>query len=137
MSPLRYFKASSDTTKLPDPCDPLSTTVPSSSIESANGRNEALIDENEATMRRFQIGKHAAETDGVVATMHFYAKKFVLKESRCTTAEFTHLVRGRVNQVLWAEQFWIGHPRKLDREIFEDCPSAKIGPFENFPLYST
>jgi len=26
---------------------------------------------------------------------------------------------------------------KLDREIFGDCPSAKIGPLENFPLYGT
>ena len=34
------------------------------------------------------------------------------------------------------EQLWNGHPRKLDREIFEDCPSVKIGPLENFPLYS-
>ena len=24
---------------------------------------------------------------------------------------------------------------KLDREIFEGCPSTKIGPLENFPLY--
>ena len=50
-------------------------------------------------------------------------------------AEVAHAVRGGVNQVLWAEQLWNGHPRKLDREIFEDCPSAKIGPLENFPLY--
>ena len=27
------------------------------------------------------------------------------------------------------------HPRKLNRENFEDWPSAKIGPHENFPLY--
>jgi hypothetical protein len=26
-------------------------------------------------------------------------------------------------------------PRKLNRENFEDWPSAKIGPNENFPLY--
>ena len=26
-------------------------------------------------------------------------------------------------------------PRKLNRENFEDWPSAKIGPHENFPLY--
>ena len=26
---------------------------------------------------------------------------------------------------------------KIDHEIFEDCHSAKIGPLENFPLYST
>ena len=37
---------------------------------------------------------------------------------------------------MWAEQFWNGHPRKLDHEIFEDCPSSKFGPLENFPLYS-
>ena len=45
-----------------------------------------------------------------------------------------HAVKGGVIQVLWAEQFWNGHPRKLDRKIFEDCPSAKFGPLENFPL---
>ena len=28
-----------------------------------------------------------------------------------------------------------GHPRKLDCEIFADCPSAIIGPLENFRLY--
>ena len=50
-------------------------------------------------------------------------------------AEVAHAVRGRVNQVLWAEQLWNGHPQKLDREIFEDCPSVKIGPLENFLLY--
>ena len=29
------------------------------------------------------------------------------------------------------------HPRKLDREIFEDGPSAKIEPLENFRLYGS
>ena len=29
------------------------------------------------------------------------------------------------------------HPRKLDREIFEDGPSAKIGSLENFRPYGT
>ena len=77
--------------------------------------------------------------------MRFYAKKFVLKESSVRTWKnaytqvfepaHTYAVRGRVNQVLWAEQFWNSHPRKLDRKIFEDCPSTKIGPLENFPLY--
>ena len=28
-------------------------------------------------------------------------------------------------------------PRKLNRENFADWPSAKIGPHENFPLYSS
>ena len=62
MSLLRCFKVSSDTTKLPDPRGPLSTTVPSSSIESANSRSEAsdrnrrvLINEKEATMRSFLL----------------------------------------------------------------------------------
>ena len=59
----------------------------------------------------------------------FYAKKFVLTSFSSPRA---HAVRGGVNQVLWAEKFWNGHPRKLDREIFEDCPSTKIGPLENF-----
>ena len=36
MALLRYFKASGDTAKLPDPRGPLSTKVPSSAIESAN-----------------------------------------------------------------------------------------------------
>ena len=89
----------------------------------------------------FQIGKHAAE-NGVAATMHFCAKKFVLKKvayepGKTLTPKFlsrcVHAVR--VKQVLWEEQFWNSHPQKLDREIFEDCPSAKIGPLENFPLY--
>ena len=149
MSLLRCFKASSDTTKLPDPCGPLSTTVPSSSIESANAEVKWVIETEEfwSTKKRplwevfswFQIGKHAAE-NGV-----FYAKKFIMKESSVQTWKnaYTrvfepprvHAVRGGVNQVLWAEQFWNGHLQKLDREIFEDCPSAKIGPLENFPLY--
>ena len=33
------------------------------------------------------------------------------------------------------EQPWNVHPRKLDREIFEDGPSAKIGSLENFRPY--
>ena len=37
--------------------------------------------------------------------------------------------------VLWVEQFWNVHPRKLDCEIFEDGPSTKIGSLENFQLY--
>jgi CBS domain-containing protein len=28
-------------------------------------------------------------------------------------------------------------PRKLNRENFEDWPSVKIGPHENFPLYGS
>ena len=43
MSLLLYFKASSDTTKFPDPRGPLSTTVPSSSIESANAQVKRVI----------------------------------------------------------------------------------------------
>ena len=56
MSLLRCFKVSSDTTRLPDPRGPLSTTVPSSYIESANAEvkrvietEESSIDEKEAT----------------------------------------------------------------------------------------
>ena len=92
MSLLRYFKSSSDT-KLPDPRGPLSTTVPSSSIAAANAEVKRVIETEEnsdgrkrghyekfSTELKFQIGKHAAE-NGVAATMRFYAKKFVLKES--------------------------------------------------------
>ena len=61
-------------------------------------------------------------------------------DSRAITPTIFHKLigrvepRGGVNQVQWAEQFWNDRPRKLDREIFEDCPSAKVGPLENFPL---
>ena len=41
-------------------------------------------------------------------------------------------VRGGVIHVLWVEQFWNFHLQKLDREIFEDGPSAKIRSLENF-----
>ena len=37
--------------------------------------------------------------------------------------------------MLWVEQPWNVHPRKLDRKIFEDGPSAKIGSLENFWPY--
>ena len=59
MSLLLYFKESSDTTncKLPDPRGPLSMTVPSPSMESANAEvkrvikteESVLIDEKEAS----------------------------------------------------------------------------------------
>ena len=68
-----------------------------------------------------------------------FCRKVAYEPGRTPTAEFlsrrAHAVKGGVNQVLWAEQFWNGHPRKLDREMLEVCPSAKIGPLENFPLY--
>ena len=52
MSLLCYFKASSDTTKLLDPRGPLSTTVPSSSIESANTKVNQVIEIEESSERR-------------------------------------------------------------------------------------
>ena len=68
----------------------------------------------------------------------FVHRKVAYEPGRMPTPEFLsrhmHAVKGGVIQVLWAEQFWNGHPRKLDHEIFEDCPSAKFGPLENFPL---
>ena len=51
MSLLRCFKVSSDTTKLPDPRGPLSTTVPSSSIESANTEVKQVIEIKESSDR--------------------------------------------------------------------------------------
>ena len=45
-----------------------------------------------------------------------------------------HVVRGRAKWILWVEQFWNVHLRKLDREIFADCPFMKIGSLENFQL---
>ena len=44
-------------------------------------------------------------------------------------------VRGGAGRILWVEQPWNVHPRKLDREIFEDGPSTKIGSLENFRPY--
>ena len=46
-------------------------------------------------------------------------------------------VRGGAGRILWVEQPWNVHPRKLDREIFEDGPSTKIGSLENFRPYGT
>ena len=63
-----------------------------------------------------------------------FCRKVAYEPGRTPTGEFlsrrAHAVKGGVNQVLWAEQFWNGHPRKLDREMLEVCPSAKIGPLE-------
>ena len=39
--------------------------------------------------------------------------------------------------MLWVEQLWNVHPQKVDCEIFEDGPSAKIGSLENFRPYGT
>ena len=68
-----------------------------------------------------------------------FCRKVAYELGRTPTPEFlsrrAHAAKGGVNQVLWAEQFWNGHPRKLDREMLEVCPSAKIRPLENFPLY--
>ena len=47
MSLLRYFKASSGTAKLPDPCGPQSTTIPLSSTESANAEVKRVIETEE------------------------------------------------------------------------------------------
>ena len=64
--------------------------MPSSSIESANTEVKRVIETESSDRRkrghyekfspelRFQIGKQAAE-NGLVALMHFYAKKFILK----------------------------------------------------------
>ena len=48
LSLLLYFKASSDNTKLSDPNGPLSMTVPSSSIESANAEVKRVIKTEES-----------------------------------------------------------------------------------------
>ena len=60
---------------------------------------------------RFQIGKHAAE-NGVVATMRFYPKKFVLKESSVRTQKLPYGKRR-------------SQPRIVGRAVL-DRPSAKI-----------
>ena len=82
MALLRYFKASGDTAKLPDPRGPLSTKVPSSAI----------------------------------------------------TIAIVKLVGGAGHGIVGGAGVNV-HPRKLDREIFADRPSTKIGSLENFRLY--
>ena len=134
MSLLRYFKASSDTTKLPDPRGPLSTTVPSSSIESANAEVKRVIETEESSDRqkrghyekfspelRFQIGKHAAE-NGVAATMRFYAKKFVLKESSVRTWKNAYTreirsMRGDITALKTLPEKKRGRPYLLGEEL--------------------
>ena len=120
---LHYFNASSDITKLPDPCGPLSTTLPSSSIESANAEVKWAIEtkessdrQKEATMRVFswfQIGKYTAE-NGVAATMCFYAKKFVLKESSVRTWKNVSFWAGAYMR--WScsiNEVWLKQRRKI------------------------
>ena len=64
MSLLLYFKVSSDTTNLPDPHGPLSTTVPSLSIESANAEVKRVI--KQKSLRVLIDEKEAIEhTDGI------------------------------------------------------------------------
>ena len=47
-----FFKVSSDTTKLPDPRGPLSTTVPSLSIESASTEVKRVIETENSDRRK-------------------------------------------------------------------------------------
>jgi len=56
-------------------------------------------------------------------TMRFYAKKFVLKESSVRTWKNAY-----IRQVLWAEQFWNGHPQKLDHESLQIALPQKLDP---------
>ena len=132
MSLLRYFKPSSDT-KLPDPRGPLSTTVPSS-IAAANAEVKRVIETKEnsdgqkrghyekfSPELRFQIGKHAAE-NRVAATMWFYAKKFVLKESSVRTwknayTREVHSKRGDITALKSLPEKKRGRPYLLGEEL--------------------
>ena len=69
---------------------------------------------------------------GNEAKVRFFFGRFQRDLSRGARA-----VRGGAERILWVEQPWNVHLRKLDREIFEDGPSAKIGFLENFRPYGT
>ena len=81
------------TAKLPDPRGPLSMTVPSSSIESANAEVKRVIETEESADRQ---------------------------------------KRGHYEKFSPELRFQIGKrpSAKLDRKIFKDCRSTKIGPLE-------
>ena len=71
--------------------------------------------------------------------MPFLLVVFASLSAGSNSGDAARAVRGgaRCLAVLWVEQFLKVHPRKLDRKIFADCPTAKIGSLENFQLYSS
>lgn len=101
MALYRYFKSSADTV-LPDPLGPLSKTVPSTAIVSANEEVRQVLNAQQATQpgttkvirghyskftakQKAKIGKRAAE-HGVAATVRYFDKTFPgLKESSVRT----------------------------------------------------
>ena len=90
MALYRYFCSANDDRKLPDPRGPLSKTIPSSAIASANFEIKALTQSEGGQYAkltpelRFEVGKRAAE-HGVAATIRYYSTKFNLKESSVRT----------------------------------------------------
>ena len=55
-------------------------------------------------------------------------------DARAITIAIVKLVGGAGHGIVGGAGVNV-HPRKLDREIFADRPSAKIGSLENFRLY--
>ena len=96
MALYRYFCSANDDRKLPDPRGPLSKTIPSSAIASANSEIKALTQSEDRKRGqyakltpelRFEVGKRATE-HGVAATIRYYSTKFnlkILKESSVRT----------------------------------------------------
>ena len=87
MSLLLFFKASSDITKLPDPRGPLSMTVPSLSIESANAEVKrviklkslrVLIDEKEAIVHTDGIFLSWDVTNDYTLSYHCYSEQIAI-----------------------------------------------------------
>ena len=88
----RYFCSANNDRKLPDPRGPLSKTIPSSAIASANSEIKTLKSEDRKRDQyakltpklTFEVGKQAAE-HGMAATIRYYSTKFNLKESSVRT----------------------------------------------------
>ena len=74
-----------------------------------------LIDEKEAAMTSFSFNSN---------------------DARAITIAIVKLVGGAGHGIVGGAGVNV-HPRKLDREIFADRPSAKIGSLENFRLYGS
>ena len=91
---LLYFKASSDTTKLPDPRGPLSTTMPSSSMESANAEVKRVIKTEESESSDRRKGGHRTYlswdvTDDYSLSYHCYSERIstsLMQDSSSTAA---------------------------------------------------
>ena len=141
MSLLCYFKTSSDTAKLPGLCSPLSMTMPSSSIESANAEVKRVIEVNrviesernacrgkgghcEKFSPKLRLGIEKCTAVNRVAamiTVHSYAKRLALKESSVRTWKNTYTweIQPRQGGIFYSSE-------KFTREDLEERPSLSL-----------